>query len=120
MGEIKISELFHVKFVFIVTKVVRWVCGESIPASWIIENNALFNEYSRHSMHRHHEKKQHLHKLATQADSKSLTIKLRPNGLSFHKFRQRFALFPVVGTGRIDVTRGLGKCICCFPHYGGK
>ncbi|GBN14644.1 hypothetical protein AVEN_55623-1, partial [Araneus ventricosus] len=52
-------------------------------------------------------KEQHLHKLATQADSKSLTIKLRPNGLSFHKFRPRFALFPVVGTGRIDVTRGI-------------
>ncbi|GBL86739.1 hypothetical protein AVEN_95988-1 [Araneus ventricosus] len=29
------------------------------------------------------------------------------NGLSSHKFRPRFALFPVVGTGRIDVVRGL-------------
>ncbi|GBO37136.1 hypothetical protein AVEN_174154-1 [Araneus ventricosus] len=32
-------------------------------------------------------------------------LKLRPNGLSFHEFRPRFALFPVVGTGRIDVAR---------------
>ncbi|GBN85748.1 hypothetical protein AVEN_116474-1 [Araneus ventricosus] len=34
-------------------------------------------------------------------------VKLRSYGLSFHKFRPRFALFLVVGTGRIDVTRGL-------------
>ncbi|GBM47489.1 hypothetical protein AVEN_153700-1 [Araneus ventricosus] len=33
--------------------------------------------------------------------------KLRSNVLSFHKFRPRFTLFPVVGTGRIDVSRGL-------------
>ncbi|GBL88362.1 hypothetical protein AVEN_103022-1 [Araneus ventricosus] len=33
-------------------------------------------------------------------------IKLRSNGLSFHRFHPRFALFPVVGTGRIDVARG--------------
>ncbi|GBL85831.1 hypothetical protein AVEN_63164-1 [Araneus ventricosus] len=32
--------------------------------------------------------------------------KLRSNGLSFHEFRLRFALFPVVGIGRIDVARG--------------
>ncbi|GBL74333.1 hypothetical protein AVEN_235314-1 [Araneus ventricosus] len=35
------------------------------------------------------------------------TLKLRSNGLSFHKFRPRFALFPVLGPGRIDVARGL-------------
>ncbi|GBM35590.1 hypothetical protein AVEN_121040-1 [Araneus ventricosus] len=34
-------------------------------------------------------------------------MKMRSNGLSFHEFRPRFALFPVVGTGRIDVARGL-------------
>ncbi|GBM05373.1 hypothetical protein AVEN_268518-1 [Araneus ventricosus] len=34
-------------------------------------------------------------------------LKLRSNGLSFHRFRPRFALFPVVGMGRIDATRGL-------------
>ncbi|GBO00512.1 hypothetical protein AVEN_132809-1 [Araneus ventricosus] len=33
--------------------------------------------------------------------------KLRSYGLSFHEFRPLFALFPIVGTGRIDVTRGL-------------
>ncbi|GBM36539.1 hypothetical protein AVEN_46015-1 [Araneus ventricosus] len=32
---------------------------------------------------------------------------LRSNGLYFHRFRPRFALFPAVGTGRIDVARGL-------------
>ncbi|GBL85409.1 hypothetical protein AVEN_34598-1 [Araneus ventricosus] len=34
-------------------------------------------------------------------------VKLRSNCLSFHEFRPRFALFPIVGTGRIDVARGL-------------
>ncbi|GBN10713.1 hypothetical protein AVEN_261930-1 [Araneus ventricosus] len=34
-------------------------------------------------------------------------LKLRSNGLSFYEFRPRFALFPVVGTGIIDVVRGL-------------
>ncbi|GBN40255.1 hypothetical protein AVEN_13121-1 [Araneus ventricosus] len=34
-------------------------------------------------------------------------LKLRSYGLSFHEFRQRFLLFPVVGTGRIDVALGL-------------
>ncbi|GBO05868.1 hypothetical protein AVEN_187008-1 [Araneus ventricosus] len=34
-------------------------------------------------------------------------VKLRSNGPSFHEFRPRFTLFPVVGTGRIDVARGL-------------
>ncbi|GBN71447.1 hypothetical protein AVEN_130788-1 [Araneus ventricosus] len=33
-------------------------------------------------------------------------IEQRSNGLSFHEFRPRFALFPVVGAGRIDVARG--------------
>ncbi|GBN81882.1 hypothetical protein AVEN_257653-1 [Araneus ventricosus] len=36
-----------------------------------------------------------------------ITLKLRSYELSFHEFRPRFALFPVVGTGRIDVGRGL-------------
>ncbi|GBM86870.1 hypothetical protein AVEN_124747-1 [Araneus ventricosus] len=36
-----------------------------------------------------------------------IRIKPRSYGLSFHEFRPRFALFPVVGTGRIDVARGL-------------
>ncbi|GBL75981.1 hypothetical protein AVEN_234299-1 [Araneus ventricosus] len=30
-------------------------------------------------------------------------------GLSFHEFRPRFALFPVVGTGRIDVACGVAS-----------
>ncbi|GBM98557.1 hypothetical protein AVEN_186094-1 [Araneus ventricosus] len=34
-------------------------------------------------------------------------VKPRSYGLSFHEFRPRFALFPVVGTGRIGVARGL-------------
>ncbi|GBM85827.1 hypothetical protein AVEN_162137-1 [Araneus ventricosus] len=34
-------------------------------------------------------------------------LKLRSNGLSFHEFGPRFALFPIVRTGRIDVARGL-------------
>ncbi|GBM59172.1 hypothetical protein AVEN_18060-1 [Araneus ventricosus] len=34
-------------------------------------------------------------------------VKLRSYGLSFHEFRPRFALFPIVGTGRIEVVRGL-------------
>ncbi|GBM21630.1 hypothetical protein AVEN_250733-1 [Araneus ventricosus] len=34
----------------------------------------------------------------------------RSYGLSFHEFRPRFALFPIVGTGRIDVARGLQDC----------
>ncbi|GBM27969.1 hypothetical protein AVEN_20582-1 [Araneus ventricosus] len=34
-------------------------------------------------------------------------VKLRSYGLSFHDFRPRFALFPIVGTGRIEVARGL-------------
>ncbi|GBL74602.1 hypothetical protein AVEN_235509-1 [Araneus ventricosus] len=38
-----------------------------------------------------------------------VSIKLRSNGLSFHEFRPRFALFPAVGTGRIDVARGLSE-----------
>ncbi|GBL73542.1 hypothetical protein AVEN_159521-1 [Araneus ventricosus] len=32
---------------------------------------------------------------------------MRSNGLSFHELHLRFALFPVVGTGRIYVARGL-------------
>ncbi|GBM29942.1 hypothetical protein AVEN_165932-1, partial [Araneus ventricosus] len=36
-----------------------------------------------------------------------IRIKPRSYGLSFHEFRPRFALFLVVGTGRIDVARGL-------------
>ncbi|GBM38163.1 hypothetical protein AVEN_48495-1 [Araneus ventricosus] len=35
------------------------------------------------------------------------SIKPRSYGLSFHEFRPRFALFPIVGTRRIDVARGL-------------
>ncbi|GBO07488.1 hypothetical protein AVEN_124508-1 [Araneus ventricosus] len=35
------------------------------------------------------------------------TLKPRSYGLSFPEFRPRFALFPVVGTGRIDMARGL-------------
>ncbi|GBL87272.1 hypothetical protein AVEN_270537-1 [Araneus ventricosus] len=35
------------------------------------------------------------------------SLKLRSNGVSFHEFRQRFALFTVVETGRIDVVRAL-------------
>ncbi|GBL97160.1 hypothetical protein AVEN_144603-1 [Araneus ventricosus] len=34
-------------------------------------------------------------------------LKLSFNGLSFHRFRPRFALFPVVVTGRIHVAGGL-------------
>ncbi|GBL71745.1 hypothetical protein AVEN_198854-1, partial [Araneus ventricosus] len=34
-------------------------------------------------------------------------IKPRSNGLSFHEFRPRFVLFPVVGTGRIGADREL-------------
>ncbi|GBM03830.1 hypothetical protein AVEN_231303-1 [Araneus ventricosus] len=34
-------------------------------------------------------------------------IKLCSYGLSFHEFRPRFVLFPTVGTGKIDVARGL-------------
>ncbi|GBL87920.1 hypothetical protein AVEN_192084-1 [Araneus ventricosus] len=34
-------------------------------------------------------------------------IKPRSYGLPFHEFRPRFALFPVVGTGRIDVAHEL-------------
>ncbi|GBN87358.1 hypothetical protein AVEN_212857-1 [Araneus ventricosus] len=36
-----------------------------------------------------------------------MLLKPRSYGLSFREFRPRFALFPVVGTGRIDVARGL-------------
>ncbi|GBO15059.1 hypothetical protein AVEN_212782-1 [Araneus ventricosus] len=35
-----------------------------------------------------------------------MIVKLRSYGLSFLEFRPRFALFPIVGTGRIDVARG--------------
>ncbi|GBN73243.1 hypothetical protein AVEN_267793-1 [Araneus ventricosus] len=35
------------------------------------------------------------------------TIKPRSYGLSFHEYCPQFALFPIVGTGRIDVARGL-------------
>ncbi|GBM79626.1 hypothetical protein AVEN_131225-1 [Araneus ventricosus] len=35
------------------------------------------------------------------------SLKLRSNGLSFHRFRPRFMLFPVVGMGRIYVACGL-------------
>ncbi|GBM03794.1 RNA-directed DNA polymerase from mobile element jockey [Araneus ventricosus] len=34
-------------------------------------------------------------------------LKPRSYGLSFHEFRLRFALFPIVGIERIDVARGL-------------
>ncbi|GBM85846.1 hypothetical protein AVEN_37493-1 [Araneus ventricosus] len=34
-------------------------------------------------------------------------VKLRSYVLSFHEFRPRFVLFPMVGTGRIDVARRL-------------
>ncbi|GBM35352.1 hypothetical protein AVEN_90673-1 [Araneus ventricosus] len=34
-------------------------------------------------------------------------LKLRFYGLSFHEFHSLFALFLVVGTGKIDVVRGL-------------
>ncbi|GBL97925.1 hypothetical protein AVEN_127026-1 [Araneus ventricosus] len=34
--------------------------------------------------------------------------------LSFHEFRLRFAFFPIVGTGRIEVARGLvSACVVC-------
>ncbi|GBM59208.1 hypothetical protein AVEN_60405-1 [Araneus ventricosus] len=36
-----------------------------------------------------------------------LALKPRSYGLSFHEFRPLFALFPIFGTGRIDVARGL-------------
>ncbi|GBO33183.1 hypothetical protein AVEN_85606-1 [Araneus ventricosus] len=36
-----------------------------------------------------------------------IPLKQRSYGLSFHELRPRFALFPIVGTGRIDVARGL-------------
>ncbi|GBN34485.1 hypothetical protein AVEN_44226-1 [Araneus ventricosus] len=36
-----------------------------------------------------------------------LALKLRSYGLSFHEFRPRFALFPIVGTEGIDVAREL-------------
>ncbi|GBL54176.1 hypothetical protein AVEN_190426-1 [Araneus ventricosus] len=39
--------------------------------------------------------------------SRYVIIKLRSYGLFFHEFRPRFVLFPIVGTGRIDVARGL-------------
>ncbi|GBL90264.1 hypothetical protein AVEN_130369-1 [Araneus ventricosus] len=38
-----------------------------------------------------------------------LSLKLRSNCLSFHELHLWFALFLVVGTGRIDVARGLGS-----------
>ncbi|GBN82891.1 hypothetical protein AVEN_15939-1, partial [Araneus ventricosus] len=37
------------------------------------------------------------------------SVKPRSYGLSFHEFRQWFALFPVVGTERIDVARGIAS-----------
>ncbi|GBN78061.1 hypothetical protein AVEN_227845-1 [Araneus ventricosus] len=40
-------------------------------------------------------------------DQLRIPVKLRSNDLSFYEFRPKFALFPVVGTGRIDVARGL-------------
>ncbi|GBM16711.1 hypothetical protein AVEN_217974-1 [Araneus ventricosus] len=36
-----------------------------------------------------------------------MSTNLRSNVLFFHKFRPRFALLPVVGTGSIDVACGL-------------
>ncbi|GBM60784.1 hypothetical protein AVEN_188449-1 [Araneus ventricosus] len=33
------------------------------------------------------------------------SLKPRSGGLSFHQFRPLFELFPIVGTGRIDVAR---------------
>ncbi|GBM80515.1 hypothetical protein AVEN_123270-1 [Araneus ventricosus] len=36
-----------------------------------------------------------------------LHVKPRSYGLYFHEFRPRFVLLPVIGTGRIDVARGL-------------
>ncbi|GBN12723.1 hypothetical protein AVEN_172014-1 [Araneus ventricosus] len=37
------------------------------------------------------------------------SIKLLSNGLSFHEFRPRVALFPIVRTERLDVARGIAE-----------
>ncbi|GBO05759.1 hypothetical protein AVEN_188738-1 [Araneus ventricosus] len=37
----------------------------------------------------------------------STNFKLPSYGLSFHEFRPRFVLFPIIETGRIEVARGL-------------
>ncbi|GBL78081.1 hypothetical protein AVEN_143379-1 [Araneus ventricosus] len=59
----------------IVTKIVRSVYGESwYGTSWIIENVALFKEYSRKLRAQVARKEQYLLKLTTEADSKSLII----------------------------------------------
>ncbi|GBO07486.1 hypothetical protein AVEN_116251-1 [Araneus ventricosus] len=59
----------------IVTKIVWWVYGESSPKIWITENDVLFNEYSRKLEAQVSGKELRFHKLATQADSKSLITK---------------------------------------------
>ncbi|GBL89221.1 hypothetical protein AVEN_77044-1, partial [Araneus ventricosus] len=40
----------------------------------MLDNDALLNEYSRNSNHRYPKKSSNLHKLATQADTKSLIL----------------------------------------------
>ncbi|GBN84570.1 hypothetical protein AVEN_224452-1 [Araneus ventricosus] len=59
----------------IVTKIVCWVYDESNPKIWITENDLLFNEYSRKLESQVSRKELRLHKLATQADNKSLIAK---------------------------------------------
>ncbi|GBO01208.1 hypothetical protein AVEN_125084-1 [Araneus ventricosus] len=45
--------------------------------------------------------------VTSQYSIRRSAVKLRSYDLSFHEFRPRFALFPIVRTGRIDVARGL-------------
>ncbi|GBO18185.1 hypothetical protein AVEN_168748-1 [Araneus ventricosus] len=47
-------------------------------------------------------------------DAPSVSLKLRSYGPSFHEFRPRFALFPIVGTGRIVMARGLVSASVVF------
>ncbi|GBM33571.1 hypothetical protein AVEN_197321-1 [Araneus ventricosus] len=79
--------------VHIITKVVQWMYGESSPTSWIIENGALFKEYSRKLEGQPSRKEQHLRTLTTQEDSKSLTITNSSNTPVKNPRLRRF-LFP--------------------------
>ncbi|GBN97925.1 hypothetical protein AVEN_87171-1 [Araneus ventricosus] len=45
--------------------------------------------------------------LFTASDPQTLWVKPRSYDISFHEFRPRFALFPIVGAGRTEMARGL-------------
>ncbi|GBN82353.1 hypothetical protein AVEN_173982-1, partial [Araneus ventricosus] len=82
----------------------------------LVELNA--NSQGRHFRIPHCSRQLSAVNMNSFTNAEFISVKLRSNGLSFHRFRPRIALFPVVGTGKIDVTCGLVSALW-FPELWG-